>query len=278
MKTGKKTGKKVFLGVLITVLVGAVGLLGFGAFRMLQESGALSPVAAGASSQPEEAPEEGSPPPGILGGLPAAEVQADVLDNLAFAFNKSKDAVGWIQVPGTDINGLIMQAGDNYYYERRNEDGDYDIYGCYFADYECALGSREDFLQNTIVYGHGNSTDNPDGKRFSQLFRFTDPAFAREHPYVYISTMEGRFAFEIFSVCYTDTSFNYIQVEMDDGQKLALAQQAQALSLHDYGITVQESDRLLTLSTCSMVGDTDGTKRFILMGRLCPEGTPESQE
>ena len=65
---------------------------------------------------------------------------------------------------------------------------------------------------------------------------------------------------------------------MDDGQKLALAQQAQALSLHDYGITVQESDRLLTLSTCSMVGDTDGTKRFILMGRLCPEGTPESQE
>ena len=42
MKTGKKTGKKVFLGVLITVLVGAVGLLGFGAFRMLQESGALS--------------------------------------------------------------------------------------------------------------------------------------------------------------------------------------------------------------------------------------------
>ena len=64
------------------------------------------------------------------------------------------------------------------------EDGESDIYGCYFLDVECALGRGSDFLSNTVVYGHSDLKDNPDGPRFSQLFRFVDDDFAAENKYL----------------------------------------------------------------------------------------------
>ncbi len=208
--------------------------------------------------------------PNVLGQIPPAGNEADIQNSLDYAIGQTPDAVGWIQIPDTDINGLIMQADDNRYYERRNEDGNYDVYGCYFADYECALGAREDFSQNTIVYGHGNSTDDPNGKRFSQLFRFLDQDFAQKHPYVTITTQEGSYIFQIFSIFYTSTDFNYIEVNMNDRKKLSIANKALELSIYDYGVTVSEEDRLLTLSTCALAEGKEN-ERFVVMGKLCPE-------
>ncbi len=85
---------------------------------------------------------------------------------------------------------------------------------------------------------------------------------------MYLTTLYGRYAFEIFSVFYTDISFDYIRVHMTDEQMLALANQAKSLSVRDYGIQPQAGDKLLTLSTCSVRDGNDGTHRFVVMGRL----------
>lgn len=205
---------------------------------------------------------------GPLGRMRNAETPSDIPSLLTYAMDKSMDAVGWLDVPGTDISNVVMQGSDNLYYERRDEDGNYDIYGCYFLDVECSMGKRSDFLPNTVIYGHSDLTDNPDGPRFSQLFRFVDDAFANEHKYMYITTLEGRYTFEIFSVFYTDTSFDYIRVHMTDEQMLALAGTARERSIRDYGIQPVAGDKLLTLSTCSVRDGNDGTHRFVVMGRL----------
>jgi len=267
----KKLPLIILLGAAAAVLLGLLVYFG------LQQTPSAEEETSSAAS-PSSALEEGEAEPGVLGGMLPPENDADVLDNLAFAISESPDAVAWLQVPGTDINGVVMQGNDNLYYERRNEDGNYDIYGCYYADYECSLGGREDFSQNTVIYGHGNSTDDKDGKRFSQLFRFTEADFAREHPYIYLTTQDEKFVFQIFSVFYTDVNFDYIRVVMEDEEKLALAKEAEALSLYDYGLTLSEEDKILTLSTCSRGTQTDNTHRFVVMGRLCPADYAQMQQ
>lgn len=253
--------------VVIVLCVALLGLGGFGVYQMLN-----NPAAEPTATTEEEA-KKGK---GVLGRMETPKNQADVLDNLDYALKKSKDTVAWLQVPGTEINGVVMQSIDNYYYERRDEDGQYDIYGCYFADYECAIGKRADFSRNTVIYGHGNATDDPTGKRFSQLFHYTNLDFAKKHPYIYLTTQEEKFVFEIFSVFYTDTSFDYIQVNMGDQQQLAITNKALDLSLYEYGVKPTAEDRIITLSTCAASKGEDG--RFVVMGRLCSADFKEKAE
>lgn len=228
----------------------------------------MSSPAAEETSAGDSAEDPSKSGKGPLGRMKTAETDSDIPGLMTYAMEKSQDAVGWLNVPGTDISNVVMQGPDNVYYERRDEDGNQDIYGCYFLDMECSLGKREDFLPNTIIYGHSDLTDNPDGPRFSQLFRFVDDEFASQNKYMYITTLEGRYTFEIFTVFYTDISFDYIRVHMTNEEALALAKQAKSLSVRDYGIEPVAGDRLLTLSTCSVRDGNDGTHRFVVMGRL----------
>lgn len=191
----------------------------------------------------------------------------DALENLIAAQGMNSDSMAWITIPDTDINGAVMQGMDNDFYLRRDENKDYDVYGCYFLDYESRMGSADKLSQNTIIYGHSDSTDNPNGKRFAQLYRFTEEDFADKVKEVTITTTSGVHVFEIFSVFYTDTDFKYNQVYMTDQEKLQLATQAKSLSIRDYGITPTLDDKLLTLSTCTVLYGTSN-HRFVVMGRL----------
>lgn len=257
---------KALIAIALTLLLVLLGAGGYVAYYMYneQQTQAAQTAEQGAQQGPSVSKRR------ALTRMRTPKNDADVLDILAYALSKSEDAVAWLQVPGTDINNVVMQGDDNYYYERKDEDGQDDIYGCYFLDYECGMGEREHFSQNTVIYGHSDLTDNADGPRFSQLFRFAKLDFAQETPYLYLSTQHERFVFEIFSVFYTDTDFDYIRVRMSDEQKLDLARQAQALSLYDYEVDLTSTDQLLTLSTCSVKYGKQGDKRFVVMGRLLP--------
>lgn len=248
--------------VLIVVLI--LGFMGFAGFWLLQQMNGTEEADA-SSSQPRVAS-------AILSNMKPPEDDADALDKLDYALKQSEDVVAWIEIPGTDIKNLVMQADDNYYYERRNEDGQEEVYGCYFADYECAIGTPDVLFPNTVIYGHSDLKDNPDGPRFSQLFRFTDEQFARDYQYISLTLPEGKLYWQIFSVFYTDVNFNYIKVQMTPEEMVALAQQAISLSVHDYGIPITADDKLLTLSTCSVRDGDDGSHRFVVMAKLCPPG------
>lgn len=193
-----------------------------------------------------------------------------VPDSLELAIKANHDTVAWLEVPGAEISDSVLQYLDNTFYERRDERKNYDVYGCYFMDYECPVGVREVLEPNTVIYGHSAPNDDPDGKRFSKLFRFADPLFARENPCVYLSTEEERMVWQIFAVFYTDVSFDYIQVHISGEDMLKIADKAKELSLYDYGVEVTAEDKILTLSTCSDRDGGDGTHRFVVMAKLLP--------
>ena len=133
---------------------------------------------------------------------------------------KNDDIIGWLKIDDLKVDGAVVQAENNTKYERLNEWGQYSWTGTYFADYECNFDSRESLSKNTVIYGHNvDFNDNRDGERFSQLLYFADEEFAKQHPYVYF-TIDGddkssEMVWEIFSVFYTTTDFDYIRINKD---------------------------------------------------------------
>ena len=184
----------------------------------------------------------------------------------------NREIVGWLQVPGTDINQPVVQTTNNSKYMRLNYEGKYSFQGCYWVDYECKVGTRETQSRNTIIYGHNTavSQDDPNGLDFAQLLRFTDEEFAASHPYIFFSTGEEDMVWEIFAVMYTDTKFRYI--EMIDNQIDTLVSEGKARSEFLYDVEVDPiNDKILTLSTCTakygyVGGEARG--RFVVMARL----------
>lgn len=269
---------KFLLGILALLIVAVVGAGGWYIYSATQEEGASIELPSLPSvNMPWQSEESSSQPQSskkgtvTVGETKKPNSSYDVLDSLAIAAKANRDVVAWLELPGAEINDCVLQYLDNDFYVRRDERKNYDVYGCYFMDYECPMGTRETLANNTVIYGHSAPEDNPEGPRFSKLFRFTKGKFARENPCIFLSTAEERMTWQIFAVFYTDISFDYIRVHITDDEMLELANRAKELSLYEYDVEITPEDKLLTLSTCSERDGKDGTHRFVVMAKLLPE-------
>lgn len=265
---------KILLSILAAALVFLAGFGGYYVYKQATNTELTLPWQDSASSS------QSSPSASSKGSITMGSIQkpADtfaVPDALAAAIKTNRDTVAWLEVPGAEVNDSVLQYLDNLYYERRDERKNYNVYGCYFMDYECPISTREVLAPNTIIYGHSAPNDNPEGKRFSKLFRYTDPEVAAVNPCITLTTEEERMLWQVFAIFYTDTNFDYIQVHISDDRMKEITDRAKSLSIYDYGIDVKPEDKILTLSTCSDRDGKDGTHRFVIMARLMPEGALE---
>lgn len=265
--------KKFLVAIGVLLFAAALAFTGFTLVKMIQKQ-----QAAPASAQDDAASAASSTavalPQPELGVYKLVETEMDLLEALDYEIKQNRDTVGWLIVPNTLISNSVLQAHDNTAYLRTDERHQPSIYGCYFADYTCSIGPREVLSPNTVIYGHSDLKDNPDGPRFSQLFKFTDPEFARQNPYIQFSTIDDFMDWEIFAVFYPSVDMNYIETNLSGSELVALANEAKAQSIYDYNVTVGETDKILTLSTCTVkYGSNDYEHRFVVMAKLVPEGT-----
>ena len=198
------------------------------------------------------------------------------------AKEQNSDVVGWLTVPGTTLHEPVLQAADNSYYLRRGLNKKYDYAGVLFMDYR-AKADPGQLSMNTVIYGHNLGSpmgmrDDPDGVQFAQLLKFTDPEFARENPYIYLTLGEKQMAFQIFAVSYAEaytSPVQYHHASYTAGEFAQLVEDMRARSLYNYDVTVSPGDRLLTLSTCTYKYGTywqNTDQRFVVMARLVQEG------
>lgn len=220
-------------------------------------------------------------------GKTVAEVTPDFLEKVAEMKEVNEDSTGWLQVPGTSIEDVVLHKPDddkNLHYLRIDIHGNYDFDGVYYADFtsEFGDGSREQLGVNTTIYGHA-MTDDPEAEKydlkFAPLHEFRDPEFAKQTPYLFFSTGKENMAFEVIAV-FTANVWN---PEMRYNQNLPAADYVKLLkedilprSLYDYDVDVSEEDKFLTLSTC-IYNLPDGTElpssssiRYAVIGRLVP--------
>ena len=161
---------------------------------------------------------------------------------------KNSDVLGWILIPGTQINFPLLQGEDNEYYLKRTWDGERNIMGSIFLETE----NNPDFTDfNTIIYGHNMN----DGSMFAELKQYTEQGYAEQHPYVYIRSSEEIFRYEVFAAFEADVeSATYGLSFNQEKTRVNFLAEAEAQTKIEMAVEPALTDRVLTLSTCTGTG------------------------
>lgn len=114
----------------------------------------------------------------------------------AYWKNINQDIIGWVTVPGTNINSPILQAHADApeYYLHHDVYGNYNPHGAIYLDAECeelALSSR-----NAVIMGHHFGYDTVSAP-FGVIASYKDKSFASEHATVLIQTPNAKMTYEV---------------------------------------------------------------------------------
>jgi len=201
------------------------------------------------------------------------------IEQIAEKYGRNTDTVGWLYVPGTSIDDVVVHYphDENEFYLRRNFDRRTSMAGSYFADFRNTFqGGAAGLSRNTVIYGHSlDLNDDPDAPYFDQLKRFLDEDFARKNPYLFFSVAEEDLVWEIFAVYYATVSLPYNTPDFTDDAFLEMLSEMQKRSEFIYDVEVGVEDQILTLSTCTYIftpGVHPNQYRFAISARLVREG------
>ncbi|WP_173471821.1 class B sortase [Eubacterium ruminantium] len=181
-------------------------------------------------------------------------------------FDKNNDFIGWLKIPGTNIDYPVMYTPDDEeYYLRRDFNKDYSIAGTLFVSAHSTVENPSD---NIIIYGHHMKTKT----MFRELVDYEDEDFYKSHKYINFNTIFSDNKYEVIAAFKTnikakdDTSFKYYKFfnaaskeEFDE-----YVSNVKSLTPYNIPVTAEYGDKLITLSTCSYHTD-DG--RFVVVAK-----------
>ncbi len=167
---------------------------------------------------------------------------------------QNPDTVGWIEIPGTAIDYPIMQGEDNSYYLTRTFSGKENKAGSIFVE-SVNNGDLQDV--HTILYGHNMKN----GSMFGTLKKYRNEEYRKRHPYIYLYTPAHTYKYEIFacSEVSQDSDVYTVWYEADEAFG-EFAKRLKEGSAYETGVSVSETDTLITLSTCVSIE----TNRFVV--------------
>lgn len=174
---------------------------------------------------------------------------------------QNEDVVGYIEIPGTNINYPILQTDNNDYYLERSLNREYDIGGSIFIDTNNSSDFSDD---NTVVYGHNLAI----GTMFTQLLKYGDQQFAQEHTVVYITTFDGLYEYRVFSSYAIPADYDYRNLNFsNDEEKLEYFNKLKSNSEVEIdNDEFKAEDKIITLSTCQF--DYEDERRAVQAVRI----------
>ena len=170
-------------------------------------------------------------------------------EKYAAVYEQNSDFVGWLSIPGTNIDYPVMQTVDEpNFYLKRGFDKQYSDYGVPYVQENCDIALSD----NCVIYGHHMNN----GTMFTDLCKYENEDFYREHKTIHFDTLSGFGEYEIVAVfktvAYSEQGFKYYHftraVSAEDFDDYIV--QCKALSLYDTGVMAEYGDKLITLSTC----------------------------
>ncbi len=194
-------------------------------------------------------------------------------------YRENPDTIGYIQIDGTNVAFPVVQTdkandkGDKgQFYLRKDFYKQYSMYGTPFLDYRCDA-QVEIQSTNFIVYGHNVYND---GQMFSDLIKYRQLKFYKEHPVVHFDTLYGDADWLVVGVILTNAyekdgpvwDYNNF-INGDENETREFINQVAKRTMIVTGVDYNVSDHFLTLSTCSY-DFTDA--RVVVIARQVREG------
>ena len=172
---------------------------------------------------------------------------------------KNSDTVGWIKVDGTKVNYPVVQSTDNKYYLSHAFNKSDNQGGWIFADYRVNF---KDFGKNTIIYGHNMNNKTMFGSIPNMLYN--DYLNNSNNYFIKISTPSSNSVWKVFSIYTTIPDVYYLRTNFKDVSYNSFLTTLKSKSIYDFGVSVDDNDKILTLSTC----DNSGTKRVAVHAKM----------
>ena len=207
-----------------------------------------------------------------------------ILEELKQAYSINNNLVGWLSIPGTEIDTAVLQSGDNSkylkkdFYERNTTNTTSTNYGNLYLDYRCIDSG---ISKNTVIHGH--TTGKADGipkQAFRSLYDYRKMQTFIESPIIRYSTLTEEYTYKICAVFLSTTEpsadngyfFNYIYPDMSDSNMVGYIEQVKQRMLYDTGVSLEPTDKIITLSTCIYDYGKSVDTRLVVVGRLLHEG------
>lgn len=240
----------------------------------------------------------------------SGKISEDVAKKIDEAKTINPETVSWLTIPNTNIDYPVLYSPDsNEKYIVNDINGkkttldaskmDKDVAahlngvkaynGAICYDNRDVVPGGTEVSRNTILYGHnwtnivepfriGNTKDYD--VMFAQLMSYTDENFAKQNPYIYLSTGDTTKVYKVFSVVYFNVfCSNYITPNPDDEMYQKLLDDAQARTLYKYDTPVSIDDNIINLITCVRKypksvtqGDGFNIQRFTILARELRDG------
>ncbi len=153
---------------------------------------------------------------------------------------KNPDTVGYLKIPNTIIEYPVVKTDNNKFYLKHDFYKKSNVYGWIFADFKNEFPILS---QNTIIYGHNTSI----GIMFGDLINLLNKEWYEneENKYIYFSTTEQNYKFQIFSVYKINTTNDYLDINYDEN----FIEMIKNRSFMDFNVEIND-EKIITLSTC----------------------------
>lgn len=189
------------------------------------------------------------------------EDEIKMVKNLAALKEENPDTFGWLTIPGTPVDYVVMHGETNDKYLHSDFYLNYNFAGELFLDANNVVGAP---LQNYIIYGHRMG----DKSMFGSFGQYKDQSFYDEHNTFTLTLEDGVYTGYIFAVVQTTTDYSWWQVSFaSEEERQSYITSAKQASMVSSDVTVGEDEQLVTFSTCDYVLD-DYKGRLVIMAKL----------
>ena len=197
---------------------------------------------------------------------------------------ENPDTAGWITVPNTNIDNVVVQTDNNDYYLDKDFHGNKNIAGQIYIDFRCIINDYDNNqTDNVVIYGHNQADQSMFGslkkykikkdntKNFD--FYLQNPTFTFSSLYEeYTYKIVAMFVVEVESYQTRDgVIFDYHNFINFTSKRPfdTFSENVMARTAVNTGVDFDENDKFITLSTCSNEFEPS---RFVVIGRRVRDG------
>ncbi len=166
-------------------------------------------------------------------------------------YEENNDVYGYLIIPNTQIDYLVMYTPGEDTYLRKDFNKNYLEAGMLYVDKHNNVSPRD---TNLIIYGHNMN----DGTMFHDLLNYKNKEYYENHKTFTFYTLEEKQEYEIIAVFLSkvyrvnDEVFKYYKFYNAENEEEYndYINNVKKLSLYDTGVTAKYGDELFTFSTC----------------------------